>query len=638
MNRLLWYINRLKKMSITEVSWRIGLELRTFVERRTVMGSRIDEELLFRLKYKATAPWSLKVNNDVMAIGNPELLFGYISSKDVDWHDAFHHERRWPIEPSVDMVYKNLENMGDARITWELNRHYDFQILAKNYALTGENQYLTSLVGRLDSFVKNNPFLMGINYVSEMELAIRALSWYITYELLPVEIDTKHLRNRLKIGVLNMMCHVQLHHSRYSSANNHLLVEMAVLGIVGISFGIEDWVKLSLKIMPEEMINQNHIDGVNKEQSIHYQCFVMEAVGLWMLRLKEARIPWDPKLNKIMDAMAKHIADLMDVKGHIPQLGDDDGGKLLDFYGVDFNHYEYVLQMTGILLKKHYLPNYTSGVNEHIYGLIDEDEVDNFMASSEFETYERKSVVYEEGGHSILRYTEEDKEILCTLDHAPLGFGAIAAHGHADALHMTLRVDGIPIMIDPGTYLYHGDIEWRNYFRRTANHNTVAIDDTDQSEMQGAFLWGKRAEIVELSYELDMKRDRVESAHNGYSNLTHRRAIEFDKPSLMMVTDSLIAKNQAVEYDYCLTYVLDSQCRVEDIDDETLLITTSGLSVILQVQSEDRSVEMVYMSDKFGEKYETTAVRYRGSTKGDKIIKSKIRLFDKSERVSVYEN
>ncbi len=40
-------------------------------------------------------------------------------------------------------------------------------------------------------------------------------------------------------------------------------------------------------------------------------------------------------------------------------------------------------------------------------------------------------------------------------DAAPLGFLSIAAHGHADALSFILHVDGSPILVDPGTFMYH---------------------------------------------------------------------------------------------------------------------------------------------------------------------------------------
>ena len=71
-----------------------------------------------------------------------------------------------------------------------------------------------------------------------------------------------------------------------------------------------------------------------------------------------------------------------------------------------------------------------------------------------------------EGGYYILgRDFETESEIRLIVDAGPLGYRAIAAHGHADALAFTLSVGGMEFLIDPGTYAYHTQGPWRQYFR-----------------------------------------------------------------------------------------------------------------------------------------------------------------------------
>ena len=64
-------------------------------------------------------------------------------------------------------------------------------------------------------------------------------------------------------------------------------------------------------------------------------------------------------------------------------------------------------------------------------------------------------------------------EIWCRCDGGPHGFLSIAAHAHADALSVEVRHDGVDVLADPGTYCYHGQPEWRQYFRSTLGHNTL---------------------------------------------------------------------------------------------------------------------------------------------------------------------
>ena len=91
---------------------------------------------------------------------------------------------------------------------------------------------------------------------------------------------------------------------------------------------------------------------------------------------------------------------------------------------------------------------------------------------------------------SPMRKPRGEDRVSVLFDCAELGYGSIAAHGHADALSFTLRVGGRDVFVDPGTFDYFTYPEWRTYFRTTASHNTLEIDGRDQSAMLGPFLWG----------------------------------------------------------------------------------------------------------------------------------------------------
>ena len=67
------------------------------------------------------------------------------------------------------------------------------------------------------------------------------------------------------------------------------------------------------------------------------------------------------------------------------------------------------------------------------------------------------STAFEETGHVILRAGTGPEEIWVHCDCGPLGYLSIAAHGHADALSLEMRVGGVDVLADPGTFLYHAD-------------------------------------------------------------------------------------------------------------------------------------------------------------------------------------
>jgi hypothetical protein len=51
---------------------------------------------------------------------------------------------------------------------------------------------------------------------------------------------------------------------------------------------------------------------------------------------------------------------------------------------------------------------------------------------------------------------------------------------------LEVRHDGVDIFADPRTYCYHGEPEWREWFRSTAGHNTVELDSLNQADSRRA--------------------------------------------------------------------------------------------------------------------------------------------------------
>ena len=152
---------------------------------------------------------------------------------------------------------------------------------------------------------------------------------------------------------------------------------------------------------------------------------------------------------------------------------------------------------------------------------------------------------FPEGGYYILgRDFETESEIRLIVDAGPLGYRAIAAHGHADALAFTLSVGGREFLIDPGTYAYHTQGPWRQYFRGTAAHNTVRVDGVDQSVSGGNFMWLKKAHAGCRRWSTSAERDVFDGWHDGYMRLGdpvfHRRRITLDKPARRFRIDDVL--------------------------------------------------------------------------------------------------
>lgn len=536
MAKLAWMARRLRAMSSGEIAWRLSQKLRQKHEiqqyhNRTDITVRVFSK---RLRALSPSPECLALchNNTVFSLKNTIPLMGNWRYEDfkTNWHAGFQTPADWPDIMSHKIDYRSSSAAGDIRTNWELNRHFQFALLAKNYYASRNKQFLNELEQLFNDWRYKNPFLWGPSWTSAMEVAIRASNWCYTYSFLSMSENVPpELLERLRIGIINMTDYVAHHYSRYSSANNHLIVEAFSIGQSGILLKYAPWIKLGVSLLDRELPLQNHADGVNREQSLHYQSFYMEAMGMMMRLMQKNNMAIPAHWGKWMEKMSNYMAACLGEHGELIEFGDNDNGKILDLSGdPSGNHCKYVLAMMSILLGKHYAS--ADMHNENIAWLFTPKEIANIICLPVM--YPDAVCHFPDGGITILRGW--GKRAMIGIDHGPLGFGNLAAHGHADALSFQMYVAGIPFFADPGTYLYLFDGPARKAYRSTINHSTVSIDGKDQSQMLGPFLWGQQACTSTDCFENDTGVIRLTASHNGYSPEHHERTFHLDAESFVI--------------------------------------------------------------------------------------------------------
>ncbi len=177
---------------------------------------------------------------------------------------------------------------------------------------------------------------------------------------------------------------------------------------------------------------------------------------------------------------------------------------------------------------------------------------------------------FTEGGYYVLGCNfETDDEIRLIVDAGPLGYQTIAAHGHADALAFTLSVGGMEFLIDPGTFAYHTEAPWRQYFRGTAAHNTLCVDGQDQSQSGGNFMWLKKARAGCSLWSCTTEKDLFEGWQDGFMRLAdpvmHQRRIVLDKVARRLVIEDIL--QMAGEHDISIFFHCSERCKVDPAPD-----------------------------------------------------------------------
>ena len=105
------------------------------------------------------------------------------------------------------------------------------------------------------------------------------------------------------------------------------------------------------------------------------------------------------------------------------------------------------------------------------------------------------------------------------VDVGPLGCPISSGHGHADLLSVQCVAFGEPILVDAGTGSYTADARWRNYFRSTAAHSTLRVDQRDHAQPAGPFRWHSRPRATVLEWRSDDLFDVVHAEHDAYSDI-----------------------------------------------------------------------------------------------------------------------
>ncbi|MDY6947998.1 MAG: alginate lyase family protein, partial [Pseudomonadota bacterium] len=470
--------------------------------------------------------------------------------------------RQAPLRFGKTLNYRDESVVGDIKYLWEPSRHAQLVTLAQAWHLTHEQKYADGCRVLLESWFDQCPYPVGVHWTSSLEHSIRLVNWSFAWHLLGGNCASlfagaagEAFKQRWLTSVYQHCQFIAGHFSRYSSANNHLLGELMGLFIASLTWPLwkrsHRWKRTAQRGLEREVVLQNGEDGVNREQANWYHHEVADMMVVCGLVARANGCDFSTAYWHRLRGMLQYIASIMDSGGHVPNFGDADDA-IIARLDPDVGDVYRSLLATGAVL-------FDCGALKFKTGQFEAGEIDDKTrwllgdaAASKFQAIGMANVSlplrkdFPNAGYYVLgdRF-ETDREVRIVADAGPLGYLSIAAHGHADALSFTLSVGGNEILIDPGTYAYHTQRVWRDYFKGTSAHNTVRIDGVDQSISGGNFLWIKHAQSQSIALERTPLADRWVASHDGYARLkqplTHRREILFEKQSSrLQVTDELL--------------------------------------------------------------------------------------------------
>ncbi|MCJ7507487.1 MAG: heparinase II/III family protein [candidate division Zixibacteria bacterium] len=470
----------------------------------------------------------------------PKLDWGM----NLDWHLDKVNNKKAPLVFWDEINYLDFDLVGDSKITWEINRHQHFITLGRAYWYSGDEKYAEEFARQVESWIRQNPVNLGINWTSSLELALRIYSWIWGFYFFR---ESQTLSGEFMCNMLNSIYlqakHVQSHLSYYFSPNTHLIGEGFGLFLVGTFFPefkqAKTWQKIGLKILKDELKKQVGEDGVHVEGSTYYHRYTADFYqqALILSEKNNIPLPWffRPKLEKMLE----FIAYITKPDGKAPMVGDADGGRVCPIGTKDVNDYSPTLSTGAVIFKRRDFKFVAKDLSQETIWLLGE------WAKDEYENLGEKKPepnlrYFRESGFLVMRsgWQEDDKYLI--IDAGPFGWKD-CPHSHDDFASFELAIGEKTFICDPGTYCYTLDGKWRDSFRQSRAHNVVLIDGKNRSQPKDFFEWknkteGKlKAKIFAENFGFVSTQQKIN--HNRGQSFSHQRKITYLQPDYWIVED-----------------------------------------------------------------------------------------------------
>lgn len=442
-----------------------------FFDTQLSQGSKTDTPALWVSSALIFSYWPMAVSNEPPDwLANP-LTGKRVSDPDRDW---------WQI-PDFD------PEVGDIKLIWELSR-FDWVLAFAKSAQQGDGGSLSKLNDWLSSWCESNPPYNGPNWKCGQEASIRVMHLAMAALMLgQVRSVTPGLRDLVHVHLMRIAPTVQ-----YAMAqdNNHGTSEAAALFIGGSwlsALGVPEgdvWAKKGRFWLENRAARLIGKHGSFSQYSVNYHRVMLDTFAMVEVWRKHLGLPafsavWNEKALAATHWLRNMVSP---VNGDAPNLGANDGARLLQLTNTSYRDYRPSVQLAMALF-----------ADQRAYaqeGAWDESLACLRVPLPQPLAPRLTSCVADDGGFAVLHR----RDAMALLRYPRFRFRP----SQADALHLDFWLGDDNVLRDAGTYSYNTDTQWLNYFGGTASHNTIEFDGRDQMPRISRFLLGDWLKINKL--------------------------------------------------------------------------------------------------------------------------------------------
>lgn len=406
-------------------------------------------------------------------------------------------------------------NVGDIKTVWEPSR-FDWVLAFAMRAKKGDTASIEQLNSWLSNWCVENPSYYGSNWKCGQEASIRVLHLAMAVKLLGQTKVCPDLLRLIKAHLLRISPTLS-----YSIAqdNNHGTSEAAALYIGGLlceKQGVVQgrrWANKGRRLLENRIKHLIASDGSFSQYSTNYHRVLLDTlsmVEIW--RRWQADNRFSTVFYQRIQAATNWLYSMVDpCQGDAPNLGGNDGARLLPLTDTAYRDYRTSVQMAMVLFRNRlaYDPKGT-----YTLPLIWNDIPLPVKYAGK-----ATSQQFDDGGYGVLR----NESMMAVFKYPRYQFRP----RHCDALHLDFWLGSENLLRDGGSYRYNVAKQWRDYFTGASGHNTIEFDGREQMPSLGRFLRGAWLSATDVKF--NNNQDSFVSASAGYCDwkgACHHRSVQ----------------------------------------------------------------------------------------------------------------
>ena len=500
-------------------------------------------------------------------------------------------DHQWPQRTAIPDWYKNPltgdrapqkshfsrineYGYGDIKAVWEINRFGFVYDLARCFHSTQDARCGERFWELFDSWTESNPPFEGVNWKCGQESGLRMFAvifGYYTFRDHP-KFDGQ-LASRLTDFLAATGIRIERHISyAISQKNNHGMSEAVALWTLGVLFPnlacAQRWKKRGLEVMVLLCNELVYSDGGFCQNSSNYHRLLLHLMA-WMVqiaKLNNVKLP--AEITTKFKLATQFLFQIMDKEsGRVPRYGNDDGALLFPLSDCSYQDFRPVVQLCIALVDG--VRQFDSGPwNEILFWF----GVDNQAPTEDRPAWKQPSLIsMSDAGRHVLRGENSFAFLQAgNFIHRPC---------QLDMLHVDLWAGGNNIAVDPGTYSYNGEDNWRDIpFSRSDIHNTVTVDNQPFAHRVSKYLFvpwptselaGSHESQYNSGYLLAYRKIEF-----GLTDpVSHWRAVCKTADQTWAVIDYLYS---STEHLYRLHWLLGGECSAGDVPEHLQLRFVNG--------------------------------------------------------------